>query len=159
VRETIPSPQLSPVLAVSGVTECLAADELHTTIREVASHVRNPWFSGDVSHGDDGIIALINTSERPVWVQGCYSSGVLYSVPHGDRPETGLIPVCSETIQELVTPFGSRQFAVDRGGNSHFSLTARGDAIVLQMPRPALTSVKVYQVDSTITFGKEVSGQ
>jgi hypothetical protein len=157
VRETIPSPQLSPVLAVSGVTECLAVDELHTTIREVAAPVRSPWFSGDVSQGDDGIIALINTSERPVWVRGCYSYGVLYSVPRNDRLETELTPVCSETIQELVTPFGSRQFSVARGGNSHFSLTTRGDAIVLQMLRPARTSVKVYQVDSTITFGKEVA--
>lgn len=156
VRETIPSPQLSPVLAVSGTTECVAADELHTTVREVAAPVRDPWFSGNVSHGDDGIIALINTSERPAWVRGCYSYGVLYSVPHGDHPEAELTPLCSETIQELVTPFGSRQFPVDRGGNSHFSLTTRGDAIVLQMLRPAKTSVKVYQVDSTITFGKEV---
>ena len=50
VRETIPTPQLSPVLAVSGVTECLGgsnpggANELRTTVREVASPVRNPWF-------------------------------------------------------------------------------------------------------------------
>ncbi|HSR08925.1 MAG TPA: hypothetical protein VLM42_17410, partial [Bryobacteraceae bacterium] len=61
VRETIPSPQLSPVLAVSGVTECLAgSNELRTTVRDVAMPVRNPWFSGDVNHGDDGIVALIN---------------------------------------------------------------------------------------------------
>jgi len=156
VRETIPSPELSPVLAVSGTTECVAADELHTTVREVAPPVRDPWFSGDVSHGDDGIIALINTSERPAWVRGCYSSGVLYSVPRDDHPEAELTPLCSETIQELVAPFGSRQFPVARGGNSHFSVTTRGDAIVLQMLRPAKTGVKVYQVDSTITFGKEV---
>jgi hypothetical protein len=64
VREKIPSPRLSPVLAVSGATECLAADKLHTTVRDVAWPTRNPWFSGDVSDGDDGIIALINTSER-----------------------------------------------------------------------------------------------
>ena len=115
VRETIPSPQLSPVLAVSGVTECLAADELHTTTREVASPVRNPWFSGDVSQNDDGIIALTNTTERPVWFRGCYSNGVLYSVPHNDQPQTELTPVCSETLQELVTPFGSRQFPVAQG--------------------------------------------
>ena len=156
VRETIPSPQLSPVLAVSGATECLAADELHTTVRDVASPARNPWFSGDVSDGDDGIIALINTSERPASVRGCYSYGVLYSVPRKDHPAAELTPVCSETIQELITPFGSRQFPVARGGNSHFSLTTRGDAIVLEMLRPAKSSVKLYQVDSTITFGKDV---
>jgi hypothetical protein len=159
VREKIPSSRLSPVLAVSGTTECLAADKLHTTVRDVAWPTRNPWFSGDVSEGDDGIIALINTSERPARVWGCYSSGVLYSVPHNDRPAAELTPVCSETIQELVPPFGSRQFPVARGGNSHFSLTTRGDAIVLQMLRPAGTSVKVYRVDSTIKFGEEVSGR
>ena len=158
VREKIPSPQLSPVLAVSGATECLAADELHTTVRDVAWPTRNPWFSGEVSDGDDGIIALINASERPARVFGCYASGVLYSVPHGLRPAAELTPVCSETIQELVPPFGSRQFPVARGGNSHFSLTTWGDAIVLQMLRPAGTRVKVYQVDSKITFGEVVPG-
>jgi hypothetical protein len=157
VREKVPAPQLSPVLAVSGVTECVATDELRTTIREVASPVRNPWFSGDVSHGDDGIVALINTSESPAQVGGCYSSGVLYSVPHDKNPAPALAPVCSETVRELVPPFGSAQFPVARDGNSHFSLNTLGDAIVLQMLRPAKSSVKVYRVDSTITFGKEVS--
>ena len=159
VRETIPGRQLSPVLAVSGVTECLVADQLRTTVRDVASPVGNPWFSGDVSHGDDGIVALINTSESPAHVLGCYSSGVLYSVPHEHQPATELTPVCSETIDELVPPFGSSQYPVSRDGNSHFSLKTQGDAIVLQMLRPAKSSVKVYQVDSTITFGKDVPGR
>jgi hypothetical protein len=98
VREKIPSLQLSPVLAVSGATECLSADKLHTTVRDVAWHVRNPWSSGDVSESDDGIIARINTSERAARIWGCYSSGVLYSVPHNDRPAAELTPVCSESI-------------------------------------------------------------
>jgi hypothetical protein len=156
VREKIPSPQLSPVLAVSGSTECVAADELHTTIRDVAWPFRNPWFSADVRPRDDGIIALINTSEHPVQVWGCYSSGVLYSVP--DRGVPGMTPVCSDTVQELVPPFGSSRFPVSRGGNSHFSLTTRGDMVVLQMLRPVAASVKAYRVDSTITFGKEIPG-
>ena len=163
VRETIPTPQLSPVLAVSGVTECLSgSNELRTTVREIASPTRNPWFSGDVSssdatHSDDGIVALINTSESPAQVSGCYSFGVLFSVPHDKHPAPALKPVCSETIRQMIPPFGSAQFPVARDGNSHFSLTTQGDAIVLQMLRPAKSSVKVYQVDSTITFGKEVS--
>jgi hypothetical protein len=158
VREKIPSARLSPVLAVSGATGCLAAAELRTTVRDVAWPTRNPWFSGDVSDGDDGMVALINTSERPARVWGCYSSGVLYSVPRNNRPATELTPVCSETIEDLVPPFGSRQFPVAHGGNSHFSLTTRGDAMVLQMLRPTGTTVKVYRVDSTIKFGEEVSG-
>lgn len=158
VRETIPSPQLWPVLAVSGATECLAADELETTVREVAWPARNPWFSGDVREGDDGMVALINTSERPARVWGCYSNGVLYSVPGAGQPGE-LTPVCSETLDELVPPFASRQFPVARGGNSHFSLTTRGEAIVVQMLRPARTSVQMFRVDSTITFGEEAASR
>jgi len=158
VREKIRSPQLSPVLAVSGVTECLAGDKLTTTVRDVAWPIRNPGFSGDVKTGDDGIIALINASERPVSVWGCYSSGSLYSVPHNDRPAE-LTALCSDSINELVPPFGTRQFPVARGGNSHFSLSTRGDAIVLEMLRPSGTGAKAYRVDSTITFGEEVPGR
>jgi hypothetical protein len=159
VREKVPSPRLSPVLAVSGATECLSSNELRSTVRDVVWPVRNPWYSGDVSDGDDGLIAVINTSESPARVSGCYSFGVMYSVPHNDRPVAEMTPVCSESIQEMVPPFGSRQFPVARGGNSHFVLTTRGDAIVLQMLRPAGTSVKVYRVDSTIKFGEEVTGR
>ena len=154
IREKIPSPQLSPVLAVSGASECVAENKLHTTVRDVAWPMRNPGFSGDVKSGDDGIIALINVSERPVSVWGCYSSGSLYSVPRNDRPAE-LMPLCSSSIKELVPPFGTRQFPVARGGNSHFSLNTRGDAIVLQMLRPSGSGTKVYRVDSTITFGEE----
>jgi hypothetical protein len=159
VRETVPSPQLSPVLAVSGATECLAEDRLSTTVRDVVWPTRSPWYSDDVSHGDDGILALINTSERPARVSGCYSSGVLYSVPGSGRPTAELTPLCSAAIQEMIPPFGSRQFPVARGENSHFSLITAGDALVLQMLRPVGTTVKLYRVDSTITFGKEASSK
>ncbi len=157
VREKIPGPQFSPVLAVSGATECSSAHELKTTVREVAWPIRNPGFSADVSYGDDGVIVFINTSERPARVWGCYSSGALYSVPRGEGSE--LVPLCSETISELVPPFGSRQFPVARGGNSHFSLGTQGDAIVLQMLRPTGSGVKTYRADSAITFGKEGPAQ
>jgi hypothetical protein len=159
VREVVAVPRQSPVLAVSGATECLAGNELSTTVREVAFPSANPWFSGDVTHGDDGILAVINASERVARVSICYSSGVLYSVPRDDRPTSELTTLCSKTIEELIPPFGSRQFPVARDGNSHCRLTTRGDALVLQMLRPAGTSVKVYRVDSTITFGNEVPGK
>jgi len=156
VRETVPLPELSPVLAVSGATECLVSNELRTTVREVVWPTRNPWFSADVKPGDNGMLALINTSERPVRISGCYSSGVLYSNPRSGSPPGEMTPVCSQTIEETAPPFGSRQFPVVQGGNSHFSLMTRGDSIVLQMLRPEGASVKVYRVDSTIVFGKEV---
>jgi hypothetical protein len=158
IREKIPSSQRAPVLAVSGVTECAAGEKLNSTVREVAWPIRNPGYSSDVKHGDDGIIALINASERPVSVWGCYSSGSLYSVPRNDR-QSELMPLCSDRINEWVPPYGTRQFPVTRGGNSHFSLSTRGDAIVLQMLRPAATGAKAYKVDSTITFGEEVPGR
>ena len=157
VREIVPSPQLSPVLAVSGVTECLGSEELDTTAREVAWPVRSPWFNSDVSEADDGVLALINVSERQARVRACYSSGVLYSVPGASQPGE-LTPLCSGTIDEMLPPFGTRQYPVVRGGSSHFALSARGDAIVIQMLRPAGTSVRVFRVDSTITFGEEAPG-
>jgi len=156
VRERVPLPSQSPVLAVSGATECLAGDELRNTPRDVTWPTGNPWFSSDVNPGDDGILGLINASERPALVSVCYSSGVLYSVPRVDRPNSELTPLCSKSLQELIPPFGSRQFPVESGGNSHCKLRASGDAVVLQMLRPAGTSVRVYRVDSTISFGKEV---
>jgi hypothetical protein len=157
VREKIPASKFSPVLAVSGVTECRAADQLKTTARDVTWPIRNPRFSGDISQGDDGVIAFINTSERPARVSGCYSSGILYSIPHGSGSE--LTPLCNETIEELVPPFGSRRFPVVRGENSHFSLATRGDAIVLQMLRPAGSNVKTYRVDSSIIFEEVVANR
>ncbi len=154
IRERIPAPQLTPVLAVSGATECVDGNRLQTTVRDVAWPLRNPNFSGDVKASDDGVIALINASERAVSVRGCYSSGSLYSVPRGDRAGE-LTPLCSEIIEELVPPFGTRQFPVSRGGNSHFSVATRGESIVLQMLRPGSGGARVYRVDSSITFGEE----
>jgi len=55
-----------------------------------------------------------------------------------------------------VPPFGTREFPVERQGNSYFSLKTRGDSVVLQMLRPANEGVLVYTVDSTIKFGGEV---
>jgi len=156
VREHIPAPQMAPVLAVSGATECLAGNELHTTTRDVVWPARNPWYSGDVTENDDGLVAMINVSEHPALVRACYSFGVLYSVPNPKRPASELTPVCSDDVQEMVPPFGTRQFPVARGGNSHFVLTTRGEAIVLQMLRPTGAKVKVYKVDATIKFGEEV---
>jgi hypothetical protein len=155
VREMVPGANLSPVLAVRGTSECLAANELQTTVRDIAWPVRNPWFSSEVHDGEQGILALINTTGRPARVWGCYSSGVKISVPRGEGAE--LTPLCSETIGELVPPYGSRRYVVARGDNSHFSLNTQGDAIVLQMLRTAGTDVKAYKVDSTITFGEQVS--
>ncbi len=102
----------------------------------------------------DGLISLINTTGRTAQASVCYSSGSLYSVPlDGHAPE--LIPVCSSELDVQIPPFGSRQFAIGHEGNTHFSLKTRGDAIVLQMLRPADSRLKLCTVDSTIKFGSE----
>jgi hypothetical protein len=154
LRETIPAPQLSPVVALSGVTECVAADQLRSTAREVAFPIRNPWFSGEAAQMRGNLISLVNTSERPARALLCYSSGNLYSVPSPGRSTPELMPICS-TVDIQVPPFASLQFPVEHEGSSQFSIKTRGDGIVLQMLRPLETGVKMYKVDSTIKFGGE----
>lgn len=155
VREKVPLPSLSPVVAVSGKTECVVGNELRTAAREAAYPTRNPWFSDDVSEASRAeVISLINTSERTAVASACYSSGSFYTVPSEKHPPE-FVPLCSTAFDVQIPPFGSRQFPLDHGGNSHFSLKTRGDAIVLQMLRPSDPALKLYTVDSTITFGGE----
>ena len=146
IREKIPSPQLSPVLAVSGASECVAENKLHTTVRDVAWPMRNPGFSGDVKSGDDGIIALINVSERPVSVWGCYSSGSLYSVPRNDRPAE-LMPLLAEYPGGRDCPadaaaVGDQREGVPGGLDDHF----RGRSAGAMRPAAQLRPQKVAVV-------------
>jgi xanthosine utilization system XapX-like protein len=156
VRERISSPGAPPVIAVSGMTECVAGNKLHSTAREVAYPMRNPWFSGEVSELHGEIITLVNASERPARASGCYSSGGLFSRPTRGNPTPELEPVCSATFGVQIPPFGTRQFPVERDGNTHFSLRTQGAAIVLQMLHDSDAGVKLYTVGSKITFGEEV---
>jgi hypothetical protein len=155
VRERIPSPDLSPVVAVSGHTECVVENQLRTTAREVAFPLRNPSFSTDIDelHGD--LVSVVNTSEKSVQLWLCYSSGNLYSVPDGPRPAAQLTPLCSNSFDVQLAPFSARQFPLERDGSSGFSMKTRGEAIVLQMLRPLGTGLRIYSVDSTIKFEGE----
>jgi hypothetical protein len=155
VRERVPSPGLSPVVAVSGETECLLGDQLRTAGREVVYPTRSPWFSGDVTDLPGGMLSLINTSEHAVQASACYSSGGLFSTPTGTRAAE-LMPICTTAFEVQIPPFGAREFPVARSGSSHFSLKTQGAAIVLEMLRPLDAGVKMYQVVSTIQFGSEV---
>ncbi|MGH7246748.1 MAG: hypothetical protein ACREH9_01460 [Pseudomonadota bacterium] len=159
VREMVRPPRRSPVVAVSGTTECLIGDQVRTAAREVAYPTRNPWFSGDVGEMQGGVVSLINASDRTARASACYSSGVLYSVPTEAHPNPALKPVCSSALDVQIPPFGTRLFPVEHDRNSHFSLKTRGDAIVLQMLRPVAVNVKMYAVDSTIQFGSEVPAE
>ena len=153
VRERVPSPALSPVLAISGITECVVGNELKGVGRDVVFPTRNPWFSGKVAELDGALVSLINTTERAVKASLCYSSGNLYSVP---EKSTELTPVCSAAFDVQIPPFGAREFPVAREGSTQFSLKTQGAAIVLEMLRPLGVNRRMYQVDSTIHFGGEV---
>jgi hypothetical protein len=156
VRENVPSPGLSPVLAIGGTIECVIDNQLKSVGRDVVYPTRNPWFSGDVAELSGALVSLINTSERAVKASVCYSAGNLFFLP-GTTPATELAPVCSAAFDVQIPPFGAREFPVAREGSTHFSLKTQGSAIVLEMLRPLGASIKLYKVDSTIHFGGEVS--
>lgn len=155
VRERIPSPKLSPVVAISGLSECTVDNQLRSTPRQLSYPTRNPWFSGDIEEMTGNIISVVNTSERAAEASLCYSQGNLYSAPTREHPTPELTLVCSTTFNVLIPPYASRQFPVQRDDSTHFSMKTQGDAIVLQMLRPVQTGVKVYTVDSTVKFGGE----
>ena len=159
IRERIPSPQLSPVIAVSGRAECAEDNQLRSTPREVAYPTRNPWFSGDIEEMHGNLISLVNTAEYAAKASLCYSAGNLYSLPSDARGRAELTLICSASFDVQIPPFASRQFPVEHEGNSHFSMKTQGEAIVLQMLHPLETGVKIYSVDSTIKFGGEASSQ
>ena len=150
VREHVPSAAVSPVVAISGHTECAIDNQLRTSARELAFPLRNPSFSSDIDeiHGD--LVSMVNTSETAALVSLCYSEGNLYSV--SGRAFT---QICSSAFDVQVPPFGARRFPVEREGSSHFSMKTRGNAIVLQMLKPVGAGVKTFAVDSTIKFGDE----
>jgi hypothetical protein len=155
VRERIPSPQLSPVIAVSGLSECTVNNQLRSTPRQLSYPTRNPWFSGDVEEMPGSLISVVNTSERAAQATLCYSAGNLYSLPTEAHPTPELTLVCSKQFEVLIPPYASRQFPVQRDDSTHFGIKTLGDAIVLQMLRPVAAGVKVYSVDSTDKFGGE----
>ena len=150
VRETVPSPDLSPALAISATAECAAGDQLRSAGRDVAYPLRDPWFSGDVSDLKDSRVSLVNTSERAARVRLCYSGGGLFANPNQGRAD--LRPICDAELDVQIPPFAARQFPVERDGNSGFAIRTSGEAIVLQMLRPSDPATRMYAVDSTIQF-------
>lgn len=155
VRERIPSPKLSPVIAVSGLSECTIDNQLRSTPRQLSYPTRNPWFSGDIEEMQGNMITVVNTSERAAQAFLCYSQGNLYSVPTGAQTKSDLTLVCSKAFDVQIPPYATRQFPVHRDDRTHFEIKTQGDAIVLQMMRPVAAGVKVYSVDSTVKFGGE----
>jgi len=155
VRELIPSPKSSPVVAISGLSECTANNQLRSSPRELSYPTRNPWFSGDIEEMPGNMILVVNTSERAAQASLCYSQGNLYSVPTEGNRTPELTLVCSREFEVLIPPYASRQFPVQRDGSTHFGVKTAGDAVVLQMLKPVATGVRLYTVDSTVKFGGE----
>lgn len=158
VRERIPSSRASTAVAVSGTTECHDGNELRIAGRDVAYPSQNPWFSGEIADMRGEVILLVNTAEHAARAHACYSAGNLFSVPTAGLPGAELRRICSNTVDVQIPPFGSREFPVEREGNVHFSLRTEGESVVLQGLRALDAAVKIYAVDSTITFGEEVPG-
>jgi hypothetical protein len=152
VREFVPDPQLSSVVSVSGTTSCVSNNQLRSALREVAHPSSNPWFEGDVSLLPGAQLAVVNTSESTAVVTGCYSGGAFVANPNVPGG-AALRPLCSHQFREQIPPFGARQFPVQLGSNSHFSLHTAGRGIALQMLRLLDAGTQLYQVDSSITFG------
>lgn len=155
VRERIPSAKFSPVVAVSGLSECTIDNQLRSTPRQLSYPTRNPWFSGDIEDMPGNLITVVNTSERAAQASLCYSQGNLYSVPGPAQNKSDLALVCSKSFDVQIPPYATRQFPVHRDASTHFEIKTLGEAIVLQMMRPVAAGVKVYSVDSTVKFGGE----
>jgi hypothetical protein len=159
VRERIPLLKMSPAIAVSAVSECTVHDRLLTTPRQLSYPTRNPWFNGDIEEMHGNVISLVNTSEHEARASLCYSEGNLYSVPTARNPTPQLTLVCSNSFDVQIPPYAARQFPVARDGSTHFSIHTQGQAIVLQMLKPVESGIKVYTVDSSITFGGEAANE
>jgi hypothetical protein len=157
VRELVPWPKLSALIAVSGFSECTVGDRLRSTPRDASYPATSPWFSGAVQGIQGDAISLVNTTERAAQASLCYSAGNLYTplVALPGAPELAF--VCSQEDQVQIPPYAARLFPVQRDNNTQFSIRTQGEAIVLQMLRPLETGVKIYTVDSTVKFGRVVA--
>ena len=156
IRERVPSAGLSPAVAVSGVTECLAGNELSRAAREVAYPRLNPKFSGQADALAGEVLLLVNASEEPASAWVCESSVGYYMLPPTPEGPARSRPICSTEFETQIAPFGTRRFPIGEGSAANFFLESRGDRIVLQMLKPLRSSVRLFSVDSSITFGDEV---
>ena len=151
VRERSP-PGASPAVAVSGTSECIAGNQVRSVRRDVVIPQTNPWFESDAAAVAGGMVSLINTSAASAVARVCYSSGNLYSMPAYGQRAGEFAPICNLEFTVQIPPFGSREFALERDGSTHFTMHTIGRSIVLEMLRPVDPNVRIYRVDSTIRF-------
>ena len=151
-------PGALPALAVEGLIECLAGDQLRTVPRPAALAMRNPWFAGQVADLDGAVIAVVNASARAARADLCYSAGNLYFVP-AEMLDGRLARLCSWSEDVAIPPFGNREFPTKRESANEFAVHTRGESIVLQLLRPVAAGARMFRVDSTIRFGSEVRAE
>ena len=153
VRELVPLPNLSPLIAVSGFSECTVSHQLRSTPRDAFYPTSNPSFSGAVEAMHEDTIALVNTTERAAQASLCYSAGILYT-----RPGTAQLAfLCSQEDQVQIPPYAARLFPVQRENSTRFSIQTQGEAIVLHLLHPLETGMKIDTGDSAVKFGRELS--
>jgi hypothetical protein len=159
VSETIPPAAEGPAIAVSGETECLADGKLTTVPQTVAFPTRNPWLAADLKDLRGRLVMILNASDQAAAARACYSNGITVSLPRQNGTAGDPMPVCTQTIQLQIPPFGSTIVPVARDGNSQFSIETRGDSIVLRVLLPQSGGRKTYTVDSTVKFGQPLGGR
>jgi hypothetical protein len=159
VSETIPAAAKGPAIAVSGQTECLADGKLTTVSQTVAFPTRNPWFTADLKDLRGRMVMILNASNEAAAARACYSNGITMSLPRQNGTAGDPIPVCTQTLQLQIPPFGSTIVPVAREGNSQFSIETRGESIVLRVLLPQSAGRKTYTVDSTVKFGQPLGGR
>lgn len=156
VRERVPAAELSAAVAVSGVTECITGNELSTAVREVAFPRVNPKFSGQADAHAGKVLLLVNASEQPASAWVCEAAVGYYTLPGTAERPVHTRPLCAAEYETQIGPFGTRRFPLGENPAGGFLLESRGRRIVLQMLKPARTHVRLYAVDSAITYGGEV---
>ena len=149
VIELVPSPRLQPVLAVSGKTECLDANELLTASREIAPIISDPKFALDYEAAalNGKVLLLINASNRRMEWKACYSSGTTVSDGNG-----GMTSVCSESLERTLAPYQSSRLPASVDGKPLVRFRATGSGVAMQMLAPSAPQVRLYTVESTIRF-------
>ena len=149
VMELVPSPRLQPVLAISGLTECLDGNELLTTAREIVPPAANPDFTLDREDRSlKGMVLLvINASSRRAQWTACYSAG--HTVSNGSGV---MVPLCSQTLGRTLAPYQSSRLEVSVEGNPLTKFRAVGPAIAIQILAPSAPQVQMFKVESGIRF-------
>jgi hypothetical protein len=136
-------------LAISANTSCRDGTGLRTVPRPVAYPLASPSFQMDFEQAphDGSQLLVLNPTESGIQFAACYSGGHLISNDKGE-----MVPLCSESYDTALAPFHSTRLDLEREGRVLVRLRTAGDAVVLQMLKPAALQLNLFRVDSTIRF-------